>query len=119
MKHNDGAPSQRATPTEDDATARAYLASFFHDQIVQAAEDQWPGMEQTMTAESAAWEGSGRLEASTARWFRQWVHGTALGAGAALRGRGAWAAYRGAKDDLTAVDRWLTAHGYPTEGVTK
>ncbi|MFD3908843.1 hypothetical protein ACFXOL_20975 [Streptomyces californicus] len=119
MTHNDSAPSPRATPTEDDATARAYLAAFFHDQIVQAAEDRWPAMKQTMAAESAAWEGSGHLKASTARWFRQWVHDTAFSAGTALCGPGTRAAYLQAKKDLAAVDRWLAAHDYEKEGVSR
>lgn len=97
---------------DDEATARAYLGAFLHDQTAQAAEDDHQLLEQAVAAARAEWEGHGRLSAATTWWFRSWVDGNALSAGAALHGRGAWTAYDQALADVAAVDRWLTTHDF-------
>ncbi|MEN2424393.1 hypothetical protein AABB02_40635 (plasmid) [Streptomyces rimosus] len=49
-----------------------------------------------------------------------WAQQNAIQAGQdAIFGRGSRQAWAQVKQQTEAVGRWLTAHGYPTEGVTR
>lgn len=109
-----------AVTEDDDATARAFIAYYLHDVAANAAEDGHPALIEAAAAERTAWEEHGRLEGTTAHFVYGWAQQNAIQAGnAAIAGRGTREAWQQAKQQMETVGRWLTAHGYSTEGVTK
>ncbi|MFF8619265.1 hypothetical protein [Streptomyces sp. NPDC015350] len=105
---------------DDDAAARAFIAYYLHDVAANAAEDGHPALIQAAAAERTAWEDHGRLEGNTPQFVYGWAQQNAIQAGQdAIFGRGDRETWQRAKEQMEAVGRWLTAHGYQTEGVTK
>ncbi|MGO1900573.1 MAG: hypothetical protein ACTH0H_05780 [Brachybacterium sp.] len=105
---------------EDDATARAFIAYYLHDCAASAARDGHPALIRAAAAERAVWEERGRLEGATPQFVYGWAQqATIQAAQDAIAGRGTRQAWQEAKDRMEAVGRWLTAHGYPTEGASR
>ncbi|MFD6243186.1 MULTISPECIES: hypothetical protein [Streptomyces] len=102
---------------DDDATAQAFIAYYLHDVAANAAEDGHPALVEAAAAERTAWEDHGQLEGNTPQFVYGWAQQNAIKAGQdAMFGRGP---REQAKQQMEAVGRWLAAHGYQTEGVTK
>ncbi|MFD7867584.1 hypothetical protein [Streptomyces sp. NPDC059783] len=105
---------------DDDATARAFIAYYLHDVAASAAQDGHPALIEAAAAERTAWEERGQLEGSTPQFVYAWAQQTSISAAQdAIDGRGSREAWQQSKRQLEAVGRWLTAHGYPVQGVTK
>ncbi|MFH8620160.1 hypothetical protein ACH4E8_34470 [Streptomyces sp. NPDC017979] len=104
------------TALEDDATARAFFAAYLHDRAAYMAE-HFPLLVEAAATERIAWERHEEMTELTMRSFWQWADSNALSAGCALHGRGTWAAYRQAKEELAAVERWLAARGCSKGGI--
>ncbi|MFI5940537.1 hypothetical protein ACIBCB_09780 [Streptomyces uncialis] len=60
------------------------------------------------------------VEGNTPQFVYGWAQQNAIKAGQdSMFGRGPREAWEQTKQQMEVVGRWLTAHGYQTEGVTK
>ncbi|MEU2076587.1 hypothetical protein [Streptomyces sp. NPDC013489] len=105
---------------DDDATARAFIAYYLHDVTANAAEDGHPALIEAAAAERTAWEKHERLEGNTPQFVYGWAQQNAIRAAQdAIAGRGTREAWQQAKEQMETIGRWLTAHGYETEGAAR
>ncbi|MFD8888652.1 hypothetical protein ACFV0H_40165 [Streptomyces erythrochromogenes] len=101
---------------DDEATARAFIAYYFHDIASTAAEEGDAFLARTAAAERSTWEERGTLHEVTVICLLIWAFQRALIAGRrSLSDPEAGVDYEQAKEDAAAVERWLDANGYLDE----